>query len=1070
MLARLFFAAMLLVLATPLHAAESVRVRAGVHDGFGRLVFDWKSPVEFEAKAEGERLVVSFARPFAADYDEVRRHLERYLGPAVPGADGRSVLFALLRPVAVRAAVIDGAVAVDLRDEKPGAGKPVETIELRTGVHDGFSRLVFDWRRDVPYKLEVRDGVAVATFSRPAAIDAGALERDRPPYVEGFASRIEAGKTVAELRLAPGARVRHFRDGARIALDVLAPRKQVELEPPKPQVTAKAPEAPKPQAKETPKPQAKEAPPAPKADAPQAKPQAEAAATPAPDPRAPRLSVAADGKATRLEFAWPQPTPAAVFERAGWLWIVFAERAELDLKPLKAADRLVMAAEQTPNPRGAALRLRLRDGAAASVRRDGGVWTVRLGPPLPPTSTVTATAEPSAAPTSRVFLSASEPGAPIELADPEVGDRLIVVPTLAGGQGAPAPREFVDFKLLPSAQGVALSPRVDGLQVAARKDGIAVTTAAGLALSEPPPIKTQAQEAIAGALERPLMDLAAWSRQGKDFVKERQALERAVSQTPKAARNAARWELAKFLFANALATEALAELELIQEGDPNASRDPTFRAVRGAALLLAGRPAQAADELAHAELDRYADVALWRGAAFAAERRWNEADQQFAMAVAGFKAMPASLRERLLLAWAKAAVEAGRLESADLALNLIKELPKSPALEAQTALLTGRAAELRREPDVALEQYAAAAESEYRPVRGRAALALTELRLKRNEIDVDGALAELERLHFAWRGDEFEVTLMRRLAELRFAKQDYFGGLDLLRQAVTYFPKNPVTKELAQEMTRVFGELFQDGNADALEPVNALALYYEFKELTPAGAAGDAMIQKLADRLVGVDLLEQAAKLLDHQVTYRLRGPERARVGARLAVIQLLDKQPQEALASLEKTESPKLDPPLEAERRQLAARAYADLGQSAEALRRLEGDASAAAGLLRADIYWREQKWPEAAGALRALLASRDDGGQPLSELEQAQVVKLAVALYMGGDAAGVEALRRRFGARMAAGKHAESFSLLTSEIDPSKIEFRKLAGAIARIDELEAFMASYRTKLAQKSLSAIN
>jgi hypothetical protein len=57
-----------------------------------------------------------------------------------------------------------------------------------------------------------------------------------------------------------------------------------------------------------------------------------------------------------------------------------------------------------------------------------------------------------------------------------------------------------------------------------------------------------------------------------------------------------------------------------------------------------------------------------------------------------------------------------------------------------------------------------------------------------------------------------------------------------------------------------------------------------------------------------------------------------------------------------------------------------------------------------------------------------------------------------------------------MAEGKHAESFSLLTSEIDPTKIEFRNLAGAIARVDELEAFMANYRTKLAQKSLSAIN
>lgn len=1062
--------ALALLAAGAAQATETVSVRAGAHKGFGRMVFDAASPISSEAKIEGERLIVSFPRPIAADYAAVRNHLDGYLGPAAPAADGRSVAFPLLRPVSVRTATIDGNAVIDLHDKKAEAAKPVETVGVRTGEHDGFTRIVFDWRADVPYKVDWRDGAAVVTFGRAAAIDAAVLQRRTPPFVAGFAARREQGKTIAELRLAPGARVRHFRDGPRVAVDILAPNPKAKAAAPA--KTAKAaptpPKADKPQPAPEPRAEAKAEP---RAEA-KPEPKVEAKAGPAPDPKAPRVSLAQEGATARLDFAWPQPTPAAAFVRAGHLWLVFGARAELDLRPLKAGQGPVLAAEQIANSRGAALRLRLREGLAPSLRRDGGVWSVRLGPATPPTSAVTAEAQPAATPKPRVLIAAAEPAAPIELIDPEVGDRLIVAPTLAGGQGAPAPQRFVDFDLLPSAQGVVLRPRRPGLEVAPVSGGVAVTSVQGLALSAPPARDAgPRREAVAAALERPLLDLAAWSRPEKrSFIEARQILQRAVAQAPKAARNVARWELAKFLFANGLAPEALAELALIQEGDPNAARDPIFRAVRGAALLLAGRSAEAVAELSQGELDRYADVALWRGAALAAERRWEDANRQFAAAAAGLQTIPEKLREGLLLAWAKTALEANDLAKAEAALGMARELPGSPALDAQLALLAGRLAERQGEPDVALEQYAAAAASEYRPVRGRAELAAVELKLKRKEIDIDEASEALERLRFAWRGDEFEVELMRRLAELRFEKLDYAGGLDLLRQAVTYFPNAPEAKTLAQTMSRVFSELFQDGKADALSPVNALALYYEFKELTPAGPAGDAMIQKLADRLVGVDLLEQAAKLLDHQVTYRLRGPEQARVGARLAVIQLLDKQPQKALASLEKSRAPNLDSALEAERRQLAARAYADLGQSVQALQLLEGDDSQAAELLRADVHWRAKQWTEAARALRALLAAQEGDAQALSELEQAQVLKLAVALYMGNDGAGLDALRRRFGARMAKGKHAESFRLLTAEIDPGKIEFRKLAGAIAQIDELEAFMAKYRTRLAQQSLSAIN
>ena len=58
-------------------------------------------------------------------------------------------------------------------------------------------------------------------------------------------------------------------------------------------------------------------------------------------------------------------------------------------------------------------------------------------------------------------------------------------------------------------------------------------------------------------------------------------------------------------------------------------------------------------------------------------------------------------------------------------------------------------------------------------------------------------------------------------------------------------------------------------------------------------------VAELADRLVEVDLLDRAAELLESQVRYRLAGPLKARVGARLAVIRLLDRAPDQAMKAL---------------------------------------------------------------------------------------------------------------------------------------------------------------------------
>ena len=100
-------------------------------------------------------------------------------------------------------------------------------------------------------------------------------------------------------------------------------------------------------------------------------------------------------------------------------------------------------------------------------------------------------------------------------------------------------------------------------------------------------------------------------------------------------------------------------------------------------------------------------------------------------------------------------------------------------------------------------------------------------------------------------------------------------------------------------MTRLFKGFHLDGVADSLPPVAALSVYQEFRELTPPGKEGDRVINKLVDRLVMADLLEEAVELMNYQIKFRASGERKAAAGARLAQILLMDRNPENAIKAL---------------------------------------------------------------------------------------------------------------------------------------------------------------------------
>lgn len=447
----------------------------------------------------------------------------------------------------------------------------------------------------------------------------------------------------------------------------------------------------------------------------------------------------------------------------------------------------------------------------------------------------------------------------------------------------------------------------------------------------------------------------------------------------------------------------------------------------------------AAERLYHPALEGEWEADLWRAAMAAAGLDWPTAAAGFDESEALIADYPHPVRSRLRLLAAEAKLGISDTEAADRYLEQVQNDNPSRAEKPQIAYLRGRSLQLQDNTEAAEKLWRQVAASAHLPSRTRARLALLDLGLENGSVTMEQAAKELERLRFAWRGDQFEFALLQRLGDIYIALGRYRKGLRALRQAAAYFPESPRSQGVAQRMRDVFAGIYLHGTSQSLSPLKALSLYQEFKELTPVGARGDEVIVRLVDRLIDMDLLGRAAGLLDSQVRYRLRGVPKARAGLRLAMVRLLDQKPEAALAALDLSKASNPPASLARDRR-----------------------------YLRADIFWAQEDWIGAAVMLGRLAPAAPPADRPLSEAEQEILVNLAVALTLAGDHAKLRDLGKTFADPMASGPRKHVFALLTGDRESNTV--KSIAEELAVVGRVRDFMSSYRERFQQAGLDQPN
>ncbi len=979
--------------------------------------------------------------------------------------------------------------------EEPGR------IAVRFGVHPTFERMVFDWPRQVDFRIESRERLTVLEFDQAARIDPAALKAG----LKRVASEVQVVESGTQLRLGftlgDGVRLRTSRLGSKVVIDFLrdadarSPATSPDAEIAStmgpalagiaPAVgTAASPEAPR------------ELPPAvaPRAalDPPQSlrliSPPASSSSPPAyatvPVPHAApgaataRVSAGPAGSeiatavpvdvvrtldGDALRFEWPQAVGAAVFARGEALWIAFDQRATFDLSQVQARRGDLVGEIQNIPATGAVLRLTPPGGTAAALRRDGTAWLVELpsvlrsrtalGPIAPARLTIHGAGDP---PATTLAVEIEGTRAILEVTDPEIGDILVVVPSEAAGAGVGESLSFPQVRLLGTIQGLAIVPLADGIIVRSRQGGVDVTAPRGLDISALP------SPASSTPNTQPLFDLVSWRRAGDNFVEARQSLQRTITQTGPAVegRGAARLDLARFLFARAMGSDALGMLRLVEQDDVQLAASAPVRALRGAAALMVS-DLQTARELNHASLDGSAEIRLWRGALAVAEGDSTRAASLFAGVPDISVRYPAPFANRIGLALATARLAANDLVGTHARLNQVADNRPTSAERGEIDYLRGRILAAAGDYAAAVTIWQQVEDGQPVPARVGAALARVDALLAEEKLTPAEAVVELDKLRFAWRGDEREFAVLSRLGRLQVAAGDARMGLQTLRQAVTYFPDRRENKELVAIMGESFQRFFLEDADAGGAPVVMVGVFEEFRELTPSGPRGDEIMRRVADRMIAMDLVERAGELLDHMVKHRLTGAARAALGTRLALVRLLDRKPVEALNALEISQSGELGAELRLERTRLEARALADLGRAREAIQRLEGDLAPDAERLRLEIQWRSEDWAAAADSIGRLMGE-NYVGFVIDDEQARRIVHLAVVLALAGDEAGLRRTRERFGPAIEHGPYKSIFATLTTHPLGVVPEVGQIAGHLAAAAPLQSFLATYRSRIA--------
>ncbi len=988
-----------------------------------------------------------------------------------------------------------------------------DAVTLRTGSHADYTRAVFDWPSSVPYTLQkTNDSTLTVSFQNNASLRMGETEHGASEAITNVRTLSAAGQPLSvAFDIVAGSRYRHFLVGSRVVIDVYKNGTAQPQAPARPATTAAAPSQ---QDAPQPPPQKPNVTAPVKEAAPEAVQTTQAEPPPMPAKRtAPQKSVeittTSDGPKVEsnpvlsvLAQAIPEVDPhvitisstesvgMAAFIRNDTLWMVL-DKASINVDPQVAGPQVSLF--------GLPQRHEVKGGVAFSIELphsrnyelnyygEGGglVWRIVATPSeraIEPAELERTFEVNKFVRGGTLVWDISRAGQVLEFTDPEVGDTIMAVTVSQSDQFAGPARHMVDLTQLRSVVGLAITPKADDIKLSITPGGVAATRGSGLAVSRQKDvsrklIRRDVQEASLLNITpdnaeqmRRIYDFDRWLLGGVQNLADNQRI--LLSNMANKDKNGKAQDLltlAKMYMANDRGPEALGFLEFALSELPDLKDSPEFLALRGGAAAIAGKYEMAFRDLFHPLLENYDELDYWRSYNLAWLEDWRQAVEMMPEDFTVLVSYPKPLLAKLGLKLAEVALRDGDVQTAEGILAVLqKSRDRLPTwTTAGMDYLKGEAHRQSNELNLTKELWGKLAKGEDDWHRAKAGLALTLLELDNGDISTETAIDRLEGLRYAWRGDELEAQINYLLGRLYLESDRYLKGFGILRESTSMSPDSDIGKEITAFMRQEFKDLLIKDKD--LDPLQAVEVYEEFRELTPSDDEGNLLGQRLAERLVEADLLDRAANILQHQVDHRITGEERARIATRLGTLYLLNGNARPAMAALQTardTYAQILEGGERADKLReidlLRARGYSQLNRTEEAIDLLNGfPPDPTINRLRADIAWQAGLWEDAAEALQDLIIDASlDLNRPLKSEEADLILNRAVALNLSGNRVALTNMRRRYGDAMKKTARARLFDVVTRQRQNSILADKETIESIVKeVDMFSDFLESYKT-----------
>lgn len=762
------------------------------------------------------------------------------------------------------------------------------------------------------------------------------------------------------------------------------------------------------------------------------------------------VSLIDNEKSKQITFPFAQKDiGASIFQRGKDLWVIFDKRKDFFIPRASFIDSY----SQQSDPDSTILKILLKEEIYANISKKKSDWILTF---TKTKKNITNSLKPETVSESMVSIrDIGKAENIITLRDSTVGDILKIVPIKSPNLGIAREENKLDYKILESSQGIAISLVSDQVKTIYNEKNQSLDIISTYMLGQTSSSR-QKKKASKPILVFSLSELDEASYlQTKEYLQNNLVL-----SSSNDAKARAMIDLAKFYFNHAMYQEANAMLNQLPKYSEKLSLAKEQMLEKAVAMGFSNMALEARD--IYTELkqnfgydDAIEEIELWDR--FNEFQLGNKPASVIGTSKHLIQSYPDEIYWEYIFAELDILASKKNVKGMD---NIIKAIRPSIDISTNNRIKYYKAKYFYLLNQINLAQNILE-EVKQNAQNGKeylmAELQLVKILYEQKRLDWISAVQRLNSLRFVWRGDKYEQQLLMAAAMAYQQNNDVINAIRTYKYILDAFGKHSENNFfVTQQIVDLYRRIFLSNEMQELDDFSVVALFYEFKDYTPIGADGDRVVLGIARRMLNLDLLEMASSILEHQVMYRLRGTERMVTANHLALVLLMDRKPIEALKVLNETDNENFGFMQHQKRTLLKAKALIDMEKYDDALSYIGDDKDPDALLLKSEILFRSARWADYIQFSEEKMKAKFKEGDVISGDDEQNALRLAIAYSMLNRISDLTYLQQSIITENKELKSVLEFlKSSNAPIDPFNLD--KMIG----VDTMQSFLDNYRKLL---------